>query len=139
MCIVASQRLGKHVPAATDTRNKRRNVGRVVFCTVRVVSKRVCGSLCIFPYFPRPRRIVGGVFYADRVVSKKSRRFVVPRSSCSYYRRTSFILLSIRLHLLLISRIEFLKFLIPLQRGVFTAKHKKKVVSDLLFQVWGYT
>jgi hypothetical protein len=33
------QRLGKHVPAATNTRNNRRNVGRVILYAVRVLSK----------------------------------------------------------------------------------------------------
>jgi hypothetical protein len=46
--VVARQGLGKHVPAETNTRNGCRTVGRVVFCTVRVVWKAslwVC--LCI--------------------------------------------------------------------------------------------
>jgi hypothetical protein len=37
--IVARQRLGKHVPAATNTRNNRRIVGRVVLYAIRVVAK----------------------------------------------------------------------------------------------------
>jgi hypothetical protein len=37
--IVARQRVGKFVPAAKNTRNNRRIVGRVVFCTVGVVPK----------------------------------------------------------------------------------------------------
>jgi hypothetical protein len=37
--IVSQQRLGKHFPAATNTRNNRRVVRRVVFNAVRVVSK----------------------------------------------------------------------------------------------------
>jgi hypothetical protein len=40
MSIVAGRRLGKHVPAARDTRNNRRIVGRVVFYIVRAVSKK---------------------------------------------------------------------------------------------------
>jgi hypothetical protein len=46
--IVAKQQLGKHVPTAKNTRNNRRIVGVVVFCTVRVVSKdslQICVSL----------------------------------------------------------------------------------------------
>jgi hypothetical protein len=42
MCIppiVARQRLGKHVPAATNTRNSRRIDGRVIVYAVRVLSK----------------------------------------------------------------------------------------------------
>jgi hypothetical protein len=38
--IIAKQRLGRHVPVAANTRNNRRIVGVVVFCTVRVVSKK---------------------------------------------------------------------------------------------------
>jgi hypothetical protein len=37
--IVARQRLGKHVPAAKNTCNSRRIVGRFFFCAVHVVSK----------------------------------------------------------------------------------------------------
>jgi hypothetical protein len=93
----ARQRLGKHVPAATNTRYSRSIVGRVMFCTVHVVSKEslwVCG-LCIplslvgnnsVKTVPRQRRIVGGiVFYAVHVVSKESRRLVLPRTSCSLW------------------------------------------------------
>jgi hypothetical protein len=41
---VGGQRLAKHVPAATNTRNNRRTVGVVVFYTVCVESKE---SLCV--------------------------------------------------------------------------------------------
>jgi hypothetical protein len=37
--IVAKQRLGKHVPVTTKTRNNRRIVELVIFCEVRVSSK----------------------------------------------------------------------------------------------------
>jgi hypothetical protein len=49
VCIVASQQLDKHVPAATNTHNNRRNDGSVIFYTVRVVSE---GSLwvCLYIY-----------------------------------------------------------------------------------------
>jgi hypothetical protein len=61
--------------------------------SIRSVSyqRRVCGSLWSplslldnnsVKTFPRERRIVGGVvFYAARVVSKESRRLVLPRTS----------------------------------------------------------
>jgi hypothetical protein len=89
----ARQRLGKHFPAATNTRN-RRIVGRVIFYSVRVISKE---SLWVFLYiplsllgknllmtFPRQRRIIRGVvFYTVIFVSKESRRLVLPRTSCS--------------------------------------------------------
>jgi hypothetical protein len=71
----ARQRLGKHVTAATNTCNNRRNVGLVIFCAVRILSKEslwVC--LCVplsllgnssVKTLPRQRRFVGGVvFYA---------------------------------------------------------------------------
>jgi hypothetical protein len=90
---IARQRLGKHVPAATNTRNNRRIVGRVIFYAVCVLSKEspwVC--LCILLWllgnnsvrtFLRQRRIVGGViFYAVRVVSQESRQLVLPIISC---------------------------------------------------------
>jgi hypothetical protein len=46
----ARQKLGKHVTVATNTRNNRRNVGRVIFYAVRGLLKGVCGSFCVFPY-----------------------------------------------------------------------------------------
>jgi hypothetical protein len=39
--------LGIHVPAATNTRNNRRSVGRTIFCEVRVVSKE--GKRLVLP------------------------------------------------------------------------------------------
>jgi hypothetical protein len=72
--------------------HNRSNVGRI-FYAVRVLSKErvwVCAS---FDYcqqlgiktFPRQRRIVRGVvFYEAHVVSKESRRSVLPRTSCLY-------------------------------------------------------
>jgi hypothetical protein len=51
MCVPpfgARQRFGKHVPAATNTRNSRKIVGLVIFYTVRVLSKEsVWVCLCI--------------------------------------------------------------------------------------------
>jgi hypothetical protein len=96
--IVARQRLGKHVPAAKNTRNNRIIVGGVVFCTVRIVSNEslwVC--LCIplsllgngsVNTFPLQRRIVEAVvFRAVRVVSRESRRLDLPRTSCFNVKR----------------------------------------------------
>jgi hypothetical protein len=75
--IVARQRLGIYVTATTNTGNKRRISGGVVFYAMNVVSKEsLCnpvsllgnGSLNTFPW---QQSIVGGVvFYAVRVVSK---------------------------------------------------------------------
>jgi hypothetical protein len=87
---IARQQLGKHVPAATNTRNNRRIVGRVIFYSVRVLPKKslwVCRCIPLsllgnnsVKTFPRQRIIVGGVvFYAVRVVSKESRRLVIPK------------------------------------------------------------
>jgi hypothetical protein len=61
MCIppiISRQRLGKHFPTATNTLSDRRNVGRVIFYTIRVLSK-------------------------------ESRRLVLPRSSCSQLRSSA--------------------------------------------------
>jgi hypothetical protein len=77
----AKKRLGKHVPAATNTRNNRRTVGRV------------CGSVDSPPLsllgnssvntFPWQRRIARSIVsYAVRLVSKESRRLVL-RTCCS--------------------------------------------------------
>jgi hypothetical protein len=43
----ARQRLGKHVPMATNTRYKRRNVGRVILYAVCVSSKKSLWSVCV--------------------------------------------------------------------------------------------
>jgi hypothetical protein len=78
------QRFGKHVPAATNTRNNRRIVGRIIFYAAHVLSKKnlwvcLCNPLPLLgnnsvKTFPPQRKIVGGVvFYAVRVVSKESR------------------------------------------------------------------
>jgi hypothetical protein len=83
--VVSRQRLCKHVPAATNTRNNRRIVGPVVFGVVLVASKESLWACLCIPLsllgngsvntFPRQRRIVEGVvFYAVRVVSKERRR-----------------------------------------------------------------
>jgi hypothetical protein len=85
--------LGRHVPAATNTRNTRRIVGRVIFSAVGVLSKeRMWVCLCIPLSFPgnstvktflRQRRIVGGVvFYAVPVVSKESLCLALTRTFC---------------------------------------------------------
>jgi hypothetical protein len=91
--IVARQWIGKHVPAATNKRNNWIIVGPVIFFAARVLSKGSMWFWLCFPLsllgnnsvktFPRQRRIVGGVvFYVVLVVSKKSRRLVLPRISC---------------------------------------------------------
>jgi hypothetical protein len=47
----ARQRLGKHVPAANNTRNNKTISGRVIFYAVRVLSK-VSLSVCLCKFFP---------------------------------------------------------------------------------------
>jgi hypothetical protein len=111
--IVGRQRIGRHVPVATNTRNSERNFAGVVFYTIRVVWKRVCGSACIpvsllgggsLITFSYQRKIIGGVaFYAGDVVSKESRRLVLTRLLmwkwfeswwvCLYYRSNGYFLL----------------------------------------------
>jgi hypothetical protein len=91
--IVAMQRIGKHVPTATSTRNNRRIVGRVVLYAVRVVSKENLWDMCnplsllgngLVNTFPRQRNVVAGVvFYTIRDVSNESRRLVLPTISCN--------------------------------------------------------
>jgi hypothetical protein len=54
--IVARQRLGEHVPAATNTQATKKIVGRVVFYTVRVMSEgsrrlALPRSSCVFSIF----------------------------------------------------------------------------------------
>jgi hypothetical protein len=91
--LVDRQWLGTQVPAATNTRNNGRIVGRVIFYAVRALSKKslwVC--LCIplslsannsVKTFQLQRRIIGGiVFYKVRVVPKENKRLVLPRTSC---------------------------------------------------------
>jgi hypothetical protein len=86
--IVARQRLGKQVPAATNTFNKRKIVGWVIFYAVRVLSKeREWDCLCVplslkgkgsVNTFPRQRRIVGDVlFYSVVVVPNFSQNFLL--------------------------------------------------------------
>jgi hypothetical protein len=94
MCIspvFARHRLCKHVSAAKNTLNK--NCWTCSFlcgqCRIEGESVDLCiplslqgsGSVNTFPW---QWRIVGGViFYAVRVVSKESRRLILPKTSCS--------------------------------------------------------
>jgi hypothetical protein len=72
MCIppfIAKQLLGKHVPAATNTRN-RKAVGLVWLWVCVCIPLLLLGKNTA-KMFPWQRRIVGGVvFYATRVASK---------------------------------------------------------------------
>jgi hypothetical protein len=78
---IARQRLGRHVPAAANTRNSRRIVGRVyLWVCLCIALSLLFNSVKTFPW---EGRIVGGVvFYAVRVVTKEGRRLIVPRTSC---------------------------------------------------------
>jgi hypothetical protein len=80
---IARQLLGKHVPAATNTRNIWRIAGRVCLWVCLCIPLLLLGNNSV-KTFTRQRRIVGGVvFYAVRVVPKESRRLVFPRTYCS--------------------------------------------------------
>jgi hypothetical protein len=77
---IARQLLGKHVPAATNTRNNRIIVGRVSLC-IYVSLSLLLNNLV--KAFPRQRKIVRCVvFYAVRIASKESRRLFLLRTSC---------------------------------------------------------
>jgi hypothetical protein len=72
---VAWQRLGKHVPAATKTRNNS-------WTRVSVDPLSFLGNNSV-KTFPWQQRVVGGVvFYAVRVVSKANMSLVHPRTPC---------------------------------------------------------
>jgi hypothetical protein len=103
--VITRQRLGNHILAATNTRNNRKIVRRVVFNAVRVLSKE---SLWVSIYtllflgnnsvktFPRQRRIVGGiVLCAVRVVLKEWKKWV-PQLLVSYKNNFSEIGLCLR-------------------------------------------
>jgi hypothetical protein len=79
---VARQRLGKHVPTATNIRNNRRTVGCVCLWACLCIPLLLPGNNSV-KTFPRQRRILEGVvFYAVLVVSKESRCSVLPRTFC---------------------------------------------------------
>jgi hypothetical protein len=73
---IAKQRLGKHVPAPTNTRNNRRIFGCVCLC----LPLSLLGHNSI-KTFPRHRKIVGGVVFYAIHVWNESRRLVLPRTS----------------------------------------------------------
>jgi hypothetical protein len=93
--IVARQRPDKRVPAATNTGNNSRIVGRVFFYAVDVLIEEESVGRCIplsllgnnsVNILPRQRRIIGGVvFCATYVVSKESSSLDLPRTSCFCY------------------------------------------------------
>jgi hypothetical protein len=80
----STQRLGKHVLAATDTCKNRKMFGLVCLCVCLCIPLSLLGHILV-KILPRQGRFVGGVvFYVVRVISKESRRLVVPRISCSH-------------------------------------------------------
>jgi hypothetical protein len=73
---------GFWVPAATNTSNNRRIVGRMCLWVCLCVPLSMLGSNTV-KTFSRQRIIVGGVvFYAVGVLSKESRRLMFPITSC---------------------------------------------------------
>jgi hypothetical protein len=85
------QRIGKHVSAAANICNSRKNLDASFSMQSVSYQMRICGS--VYPLtllcnnsvktFPRQRRIVGGfVLYAVSVVSKEIRGLILPRTSC---------------------------------------------------------
>jgi hypothetical protein len=80
--MIAMQRLGKHVPATTNTRNNKIIVGGVCLWVCLCIPISLLGNSSV-KTFPLLRRIFGGVgFYVTRVVLKESRLSVLPRTSC---------------------------------------------------------
>jgi hypothetical protein len=65
--LFARQQLGKHVPAARNTRNNRIIVGRVSLWVCLCIPLSLLGNNQV-KTFPWQRRIVGVVFYAALVV-----------------------------------------------------------------------
>jgi hypothetical protein len=81
---IARQRLDKHVPTAKTTPNNRTIVGLVCLCVCLRILLSFLGNNSV-ETFPRQQRIFGKfVFYAVRIISKESRRPVLPRISCFY-------------------------------------------------------
>jgi hypothetical protein len=82
----ARQRLCKPRTMTTDTCNNTIIDERFNSCAIRVLWKRVCGSMSLsllgnnsVKTFPRQRRIAGGVvFTTDLVVRKENRQLVLP-------------------------------------------------------------
>jgi hypothetical protein len=81
---VTRQRLGKHVPAATNTRYNRRIVGLVCLWVCLCIPLSLTSNTEV-KAFPRQGRNFGGVnFYAVLALPKESRRLVLPRTSCHF-------------------------------------------------------
>jgi hypothetical protein len=88
---IARQRLCKHVPATTNTRNNKRIVERMCLWVCLLISRSLLGNSSV-ETLPRQRRIVGGiVLYAVRAVSKESRLLVLPSTSCYVVKKCNFV------------------------------------------------
>jgi hypothetical protein len=95
---VARQRLGKHIPTATNTCKNGRIVERVCLWVCLCIPLPLLGNNSVYT-FPGQRRIFGGVvFYAVLVVSKESNRLVLPRTSCNYNSFSAFLFYSFSSH-----------------------------------------
>jgi hypothetical protein len=76
--VIARQRPGKHVPAATNTRNNKRIAGRVCLWVCLCIPLSLLGNNSV-KMFLQQWRIVGGiVLYVARVESKESRNWLLP-------------------------------------------------------------
>jgi hypothetical protein len=84
----ARQRLGKYAPAATNTHNNRRIVGRVYLWACLCILRSLLENNSVNT-FPLQRRIfVGVIFYGIRVVLKESMRLFLPKTSRLNYNNT---------------------------------------------------
>jgi hypothetical protein len=90
--IVTNQKLGKHVPSATNTTNNRRTVGSVSVLWREILWICLCFALSLLGNgaantLPRQQRIVADiVFWSVHVVSKENGRLVLPKIYCDVLR-----------------------------------------------------
>jgi hypothetical protein len=106
----ARQRLGKLVSAATNTCKNIRIVGRVCLWVYLCISLMLLGNNSI-KSFPQQRIIVGGIIFCTVcVVSKKSRRLILPRTSCFFHLQLSLFGISSKICKLLVNPTDGIKF-----------------------------
>jgi hypothetical protein len=92
---IATQRFGKHIPAAKNSHNTRKIVGRFCLWVCLCIPLTLLGNKSV-KTFPRQGRIVeGDVFYVVRVVLKDSRLLILHRIFC--FRIMVFLIATVRL------------------------------------------